>query len=556
METTLTKSFTISDIRHAFPILQESANEHPLIYFDNAATTQKPASVINAIDTYYSKQNANVHRASHHLSAIATQRFEHARATIQSLINAAHSHEIIWTKGTTESINLIAQSYGRSNLSAGDEILISLMEHHANIVPWQMLAEQTGAILKVIPLTLDNQLDLTEFDRLLSSNTKIVSICHVSNSLGTINPIKEIIEKAKTVNAVTVIDGAQAIAHLPVDVQALDCDFYCFSGHKMFGPTGIGVLYGKESLLNAMPPWQCGGEMIQRVSFSGTTFSHLPFKFEAGTPNIAGVIGLGAAVEFLQQLDREACRHHEEKLLAAAQQRAANLPSLELVAQSTNIIGLLAFNIRGYHASDVGTLLDQQGIAVRTGHHCTMPLMDHLNIDGSLRISFAFYNTIEEVHRCFDCLEKILAAPPSHTTTVTPVLPSIDELTVRLLASQGWESRYRVIMGLAKELPPYPENNRDDNHLVMGCDVTVWLSHQNRNGILSFSIDSNARIVKGLAMILLSYYNGKQASEILGSDIQGIFKKLGLNKHLSPSRTNGLRAINQKILKIAETESG
>ncbi len=559
----MTNLLKLSQLRQAFPILQESANGHPLVYFDNAATTQKPVSVITAIDHYYRHQNANVHRASHHLSTVATEAFEEARSLVRNFINAAHDHEIIWTKGTTESINLIAQSYGRSTLCPGDEILISVMEHHANIVPWQMLAEQTGATLNVIPLTSNNQLDMRELDRLISHNTKIVSICHASNSLGTINPAKEIIQKAKSVNAITVIDGAQAIAHLPVDVQSLDCDFYCFSGHKMFGPTGIGVLYGKEALLNTMPPWQCGGEMIQRVSFTGTTYNALPFKFEAGTPNIAGAIGLGAAIKFIRQWDAKARQQQEDTLLAAAHSRAAKMPQLNIIQQCQPTVSLLAFNIDGYHASDIGTLLDQQGFAVRTGHHCTMPLMQHLGIDGSLRMSFAFYNTVDEVHRCFDCLDNILSGNISALPIEKQVpaqessAPNIQQLTENLLSKRGWEDRYRFIMQLGKQLPHYPEEKCTDDHLVPGCDSTVWLCYElninKGHNTLQFSINSNARIIKGLSVILLSYYNGKTAAEIKNSNIQDIFDTLGLSKHLSPSRNNGLLAINQRIIDIATT---
>ncbi len=562
----MTDPLKLSQVRQAFPILQESANGHPLVYFDNAATTHKPLSVIAAIDHYYRHQNANVHRGSHHLSTVATEAFEEARSLVRNFINATHNHEIIWTKGTTESINLIAQSYGRPTLSSGDEILISLMEHHANIVPWQMLAEQTGATLKVIPLTQNNQLDMIAFEQLLSLNTKIVSICHASNSLGTINPIKEIIQKAKSVGAITVIDGAQAIAHLPVDVQNLDCDFYCLSGHKMFGPTGIGVLYGKEKLLNAMPPWQCGGEMIQRVSFEGTTYNTLPFKFEAGTPNIAGAIGLGAAITFIRRWDATARQQHEDILLAIAHSRAAQIPQLNIIQQCQPAVSLLAFNIDGYHASDIGTLLDQQGFAVRTGHHCTMPLMQHLGLDGSLRMSFAFYNTEDEIHRCFDCLQGILSNPISNNISELSSVnleqkrnvPDIQQLTDHLLSKKGWEDRYRFIMQLGKQLPDYPEKYRTDEHLVPGCDSTVWLCHKQINqpgdDTLLFSICSNARIIKGLSVILLSYYNGKTAGDIKNSNIQEIFEVLGLSKHLSPSRNNGLLAINQRIIDIAKTQ--
>jgi len=554
-------TLNLNQLRQAFPILQETANGHPLVYFDNAATTQKPTLVIDAINQYYQQHNANVHRASHFLSTQATEQFELARSQVQHFINARHSHEIIWTKGTTESINLIAQSYGRSNLSPDDEILVSVMEHHANIVPWQIVAEQTGATLKVIPVTQDNQLDLSAFETLLTHKTKVLAICHASNSIGTINPVKEMIKRAKSVGATTLIDGAQAVAHFAIDVQDIDCDFYCFSGHKMFGPTGIGVLYGKSEYLNNMPPWQAGGEMIERVSFDGTTFNRLPFKFEAGTPNISGAIGLGAAIRFIQSLDSDARVQHEDNLRAIAIKRACAIPNLELVRQVQPTVSLLSFNISGYHASDIGMLLDKQGIAVRTGHHCTMPLMQHLGLDGTLRMSFSFYNTEAEVHHGFDCLEKILAAEKTTGNDSTPVpvstLPDINALTESLLAARGWESRYRMIMQLGKQLPAYPEHLRSEQHIVPGCDSTVWLSHTQSNSAsetitLEFSIDSNARIIKGLSVILLSYYNGRQPEDILSSNVETLFDTLGLSKHLSPSRNNGLHAINQRILAIAQ----
>ena len=559
-------TFPVEKIRADFPILKEKIRNKPLVYLDNAATCQKPQAVIDSISHLYMHEYANVHRGVHTLSVKATDRYEGAREKVKNFINAKSTKEIIFVKGTTEAINLIAQTFAKANIKKGDEILITAMEHHSNIVPWQMLAEQTGATLKVIPLTSHNQLDMKAFDQLLSHNTKIVSICHASNSLGSINPVKEIIQKAKSVNAITVIDGAQAIAHLPVDVKSLDCDFYCFSGHKIFGPTGIGVLYGKEKLLNAMPPWQCGGEMIQRVSFEGTTYNTLPFKFEAGTPNIAGAIGLGAAITFIQQWDEKARQQHEETLLALAHFRAAQIPQLNIIQQCQPAVSLLAFNINGYHASDIGTLLDQQGFAVRTGHHCTMPLMQHLGLDGSLRMSFAFYNTEDEIHRCFDCLQSILSGTAS--TLEKPFsniemetkngLPHIQHLTDTLLSKKGWEDRYRSIMQLGKKLPDYSEEYRTDENLVPGCDSTVWLYYDKINqpgdDTLIFSIDSNARIIKGLSVILLSYYNGKTATEIKDSNIQDLFNALGLSKHLSPSRNNGLLAIHQRIIDIAEEQ--
>jgi cysteine desulfurase/selenocysteine lyase len=400
------RNFDIDAIRADFPILQQSVNGKPLVYLDNAATTQKPQCVIDALSRYYSTINSNVHRGAHTLSDLATREFENARETVQRFLNAASSSEILWTRGTTESINLVAHSYGRAHLQAGDEIIISAMEHHSNIVPWQLVAQQTGAELKVIPVSEHAELDLAAFDKLLTEKTKLVSVVHVSNALGTINPVKDIVKKAHAVGAVVLLDGAQATPHWNVDVQDLDCDFYAFSGHKVYGPTGIGVLYGKAELLDAMAPYQSGGEMIEKVSFKGTTFNALPYKFEAGTPNIAGAIGLAAAIEYLSQFDRQQLAQHEHNLLTTTLERAAADPMIKLIGRAKNKAGVFSFLLEGAHPHDLGTLLDQQGVAVRTGHHCAMPIMDQFAIPGTVRASFAFYNTLQEVDAFFAALEK------------------------------------------------------------------------------------------------------------------------------------------------------
>lgn len=397
----------IEKIRSDFPILAQQVNGKPLMYFDNGATTQKPRQVIEAISNYYQTTNSNVHRGAHTLSDQATGLFEDARSTVQKFLNAEKSHEIIWTRGTTESINLVASSWGRANLKAGDEIIITAMEHHANIVPWQMICQQTGAQLKVIPVKDNGELDYPGYLDLLSDKTKMVSVVHVSNALGTLNPVHDIIKAAKKVGAVTLIDGAQSVAHWDIDVQALGCDFFAFSGHKLFGPTGIGVLYGREDLLNAMPPYQTGGEMIEHVSFEKTTFNALPYKFEPGTPNISGVIGLAAAIDYLNSLDRIALAKHEDLLLATANKLAAQTDGIRLIGTADQKASVFSFLIEGSHPADVGTLLDQQGIAVRTGHHCAMPIMDQFKIPGTVRASFTFYNTVEEVEALFKAIEKV-----------------------------------------------------------------------------------------------------------------------------------------------------
>ncbi|MFT4930005.1 MAG: cysteine desulfurase/selenocysteine lyase [Phenylobacterium sp.] len=391
-----------------FPILTgKAANHCDLVYLDNAATTQKPTMVIDAVNQYYRHNNANVHRAAHYLSDKATQGFEQGRETVRQFINARHSHEIIWTRGTTEAINLVAASWGAQHLQPGDIIVLSELEHHANIVPWQLIAQKTGAIIKPVRLA-GFELDMAHYQQLLQLSPKLVALTHVSNAIGTINPIKTLVSMAKAAGAVTLVDGAQAISHFELDVQQLDCDFYVFSGHKVFGPTGIGVLYGKEALLNAIPPWQGGGEMINKVSFEHTTFNDLPFKFEAGTPNIAGVAGLKAAIDYLNQFDRHMLQQHEQRLFHQVYDWMAAQPVIRLLCQRDNNVGIVSFIIEDEHHQDIATLLDQQGIAVRAGHHCTMPLMAALGVKGTVRLSFSIYNDDNDVSAVIKGLTKVI----------------------------------------------------------------------------------------------------------------------------------------------------
>lgn len=401
-----TSSLDVEKIRQDFPLLHQEVNGKPLAYLDNAATSQKPTQVIEALDKYYKEDNANIHRGVHTLSERATIDYEQAREKVRSFINANSEKEIIFVRGATEGINLIAQSYGRNKLKTGDEIIISEMEHHSNIVPWQLLCEQTGAILKIIPINDSGELILEEFEKLLSPKTKLVSLAHISNALGTINPIQTIIDRAHEHNAVVIIDGAQATPHTIVDVQALDCDFYVFSGHKLFGPTGIGVLYGKAHLLEAMPPWQGGGDMIKMVSFEKTLYNDLPYKFEAGTPHIAGVIGLGAAIDYVSATGLEAIAAHEHELLEYATEKILEVKGLRLIGTAQQKTSILSFVIDSIHPHDIGTILDHEGIAIRTGHHCAMPVMTHFNVPATARASFAFYNTFEEVDRLIQALGK------------------------------------------------------------------------------------------------------------------------------------------------------
>ena len=386
----------LKNIRDSFPILDEKVNNHPLIYFDNGATTQKPQCVIDAINTYYTKENSNIHRGVHYLSQQATKSYEDARLLIKDYLNASSSQEIIFTKGTTDGINLVAYSLG-DQFESGDEIMISGMEHHSNIVPWQLLCERKGLKLIVVPILENGELNMYAFDKLLSPKTKLIAITHVSNTLGTINPIKDIIKKGHDVGAKVLIDGAQSLQHFSIDLQELDCDFFVFSGHKVFGPTGIGVLYGKKEILDSMIPYQGGGDMIAKVSFEKTTYNDLPFKFEAGTPNIVGGIALGAAINFMSSVDKVALAKHEDDLLEYAQSQLIKINGLKIIGTASDKSSVVSFVVDNIHPFDIGTILDQLGIAVRTGHHCTQPLMDFYSIPGTVRASFSLYNTKEEI---------------------------------------------------------------------------------------------------------------------------------------------------------------
>ncbi|WP_298449102.1 cysteine desulfurase [uncultured Marinobacter sp.] len=404
--TATQKAFDVQAIRRDFPILSQQVNGKPLVYLDNGASAQKPLAVLDAMDRYYREMHSNVHRGAHTLGDRATAAFEGARETVRSFLNAGSTREIIWTKGTTEAINLVANGLA-PKLKAGDEILVSHMEHHANIVPWQMIAERTGAKVVPIQVTPAGELDLESFDRLLNERTRVLAITHVSNVLGTVNPVKELVGKAKARGVITLLDGAQAVPHFQPDVQELDCDFYVFSSHKLFGPTGIGVLFGKATLLEDMPPYQGGGEMIERVSFERTTWNVLPYKFEAGTPAIAEAVGLGAAIDYLNRLDRPAMEAAENALMARANQLVETVPGMSIIGTAKQKVPVMSFKIDGLHPSDIGTLLDQQGIAIRTGHHCAMPLMDFYGVPGTARASFAFYNTLDEVEQLFAALQKV-----------------------------------------------------------------------------------------------------------------------------------------------------
>ncbi|MDE3124282.1 MAG: cysteine desulfurase [Bacteroidota bacterium] len=408
METELPilSQLPVTDIRKQFPILQRTLHGKPIVYFDNAATTQKPMSVIDAISNYYMYTNSNIHRGIHTLAEEATAAYEATRVAVQEFIHAAYAEEIIFTRGTTESINLVANTWGKQNIQAGDEIIISEMEHHSNIVPWQLLCEEKKAFLKVIPINDAGELLMDAYQQLLSNKTKLVAITYVSNSLGTINPISDIINLAHSVGALVLVDGAQATVHLNIDVQKLDCDFYAFSGHKIYGPTGVGVLYGKKALLTTMPVYMGGGEMIKEVSFKETTYADLPYKYEAGTPNIADTVALKAAIDFMNNIGIQQIHQHEQALLNYATEQLQQIPNLRIFGNAHNKTGVISFLVNGIHPQDMGVLLDNQSIAVRTGHHCTQPLMHRFGVPGTVRASFALYNTMDEVDQMVKAIQK------------------------------------------------------------------------------------------------------------------------------------------------------
>jgi cysteine desulfurase/selenocysteine lyase len=398
--------FDVKKIRNDFPILHQIINGKPLVYLDNAATSQKPKNVLDAIEKYYREYNSNIHRGVHTLSENATEAYELARLKIKNFINARSNKEVIFVRGATEAINLVAQSFGRNSLNKNDEIIITELEHHANIVPWQLLSEQTGATLKFIPINDNGELIIEEYEKLLSKNTKIVAVGHISNALGTINPIKTIIDMAHEYGAKVLIDGAQATSHTSVDVQKLDCDFYAFSGHKVFAPTGVGVLYGKEALLEEMPPYQGGGDMIKMVTMMETQYNDLPYKFEAGTPNISGTIGLGAAIDYVNEIGLENISQYENELLSYANQLASEITGLKFIGTAKQKTSILSFTLKGIHPHDIGTILNNEGIAIRTGHHCAMPVMERFKIPATSRASFAFYNTHEEIDALIKAIDK------------------------------------------------------------------------------------------------------------------------------------------------------
>ncbi|WP_201221124.1 SufS family cysteine desulfurase [Halochromatium roseum] len=596
-------------IRAEFPLFEVRAGGRSLVFLDSAASTQQPSRVIETVAEYQRHQHANIHRAVYQLSQGATRRYEEARATVARFINAAEPAECLFTSGTTGSINLVAAAWGRANLQPGDEIILSILEHHSNIVPWQLAAEASGAQIKVIPINDAGELDLDAYRRLLSPRTRMVAVNHVSNALGTINPVQEIIAEAHAAGALALIDGAQWVAHGRTDVQALDADFYAFSGHKLYAPTGIGVLYGKRALLESMPPYQGGGDMIERVSFAGTTYAGLPSRFEAGTPNISGAIGLGAAIDWLSALDLEQVGVYEQALLAYATDRIAPIPGVEIKGRAAHKSGVISFVVNDppMASLDVGTQLDLRGISVRTGHHCCQPLMERLGVSSTARASLALYNSRDDVDRLADALAEILeqnrhraaaragrlqadqddlaprlqvpdatmsAAPGQdmnlgagmHLNQVAgaePAYPAAaadspqaaaDAIAEDFALLPDWPTRHDYLIELGERLPPMPLALKTDANLVRGCQSTVYLAARRKPGskaVIECLADSDAAIVRGLIALLQRICSGQSAESVLAFDVDGFFSRIGLDANLSLSRRNGLEAMVQRLKALA-----
>jgi len=575
--------FDVHEIRADFPILHTTAHGKPLVYLDNGATTQKPHAVIDRLSRYYEAGNANIHRGVYELSQKATAAYEEARHRTARFINAAEDAEIIFTRGTTEAINLVAATFGRAFLKAGDEIILSALEHHSNIVPWQIAAELAGATIRVIPMNDRGELLLEEYAKLLSGRTKMVAVNHVSNALGTINDVERIARLAHEVGAQVLIDGAQWVAHQRTDVQAIGCDFYCFSGHKLYGPTGIGVLWGRRELLDKLPPYQGGGDMIESVTFAKTTYAPLPNKFEAGTPDIAGAIGLAAAIDYVQSIGFEDLTRHEDGLLAHATKKLAAVPGLRIVGTAAHKAGVISFVVESPAMSplDVGMRLDRLGIAVRTGHHCCQPIMDRLGISATTRASFAMYNTIEEIDVMTAALQQIIAdeaakraktngsaTAPSSSGAAEVEFPepaasspqaAAEELIETFDFLGEWSERYQEIISMGEHLLPLPIAFKTEATRVKGCQSTVHLITRQRPGsadAVDILADSDADIVRGLIAVLQKVFSGQSARQIMAFDVEGFLRRMGLDEHLSMGRRNGLAGMIQRIRTSAAAIAG
>lgn len=563
---------SVLDVRKDFPIFDRPTRGKELIYLDSGATTQKPRAVIDAVSQFYEQTNANIHRGNYQLSLDATHAYEQARQKVAAFLHVTDTSEIIFTRGTTESINLVASSLGRLLLKQGDEILVSAMEHHSNIVPWQLACEHYGAVLKVIPINDAGELLLDEYRKMLNPRTRIVAVTHLSNALGTINDIKTITQLAHDAGAVVLVDGAQWVAHHPTDLSALEVDFYAFSGHKLYGPTGIGVLYGKRAWLEKMPPYQGGGDMIKQVSFARTTYAELPSKFEAGTPDISGAVGLGAAIDYLNSLGMAKIVQQEDVLLKYLERRLQEVPGLSIIGTAARKSGAVSFVLDQpvMVPYDVGVRLDLDGIAVRTGHHCCQPLMDRLGLSATIRASLGVYNPASDIDALVESLLRLrqiqLPMRVSASTAIDsePVYPeafaespeaAAEQLVDEFSFLDDWNDRYQYIIDLGNKLPAFPQSERIEVNRVHGCQSTVYLSARKRPrtvNTLDFLADSDADIVRGLIAILQRLFTGQATSSILAFDVDALLEKLGLDKNLALTRRNGMASMIQRIKSMAQ----
>lgn len=536
-------TFSVEQVRADFPVLNREVNGQPLVYLDSAASAQKPEAVIGAEAEFYRHGYAAVHRGIHTLSAEATARMEAVRQQAATFLNAGSAEEVVFVRGTTEGINLVANSWGNANVGAGDNIIISEMEHHANIVPWQMLCTRVGAELRVIPLNPDGTLQLDVVPGLFDPRTRLLAITEVSNVLGTENPLAALIALAHQHGAKVLVDGAQAVMHHPVDVQALGCDFYVFSAHKLYGPTGIGVLYARSELLQTMAPWEGGGSMIATVSLTeGTTWNQAPWRFEAGTPNTGGIIGLGAALTYVSQLGLTQIAEYEQTLMRYALDALRAVPDLILYGPAQRK-GVIAFNLGQHHAYDVGSFLDNYGIAVRTGHHCAMPLMARYQVPAMCRASLAMYNTTEEVDRLVAGLQTVRVKDGTMAA-----LPDKDKLLRNFSRCANWEEKYLYIIELGQRLAPLSPEEHSVQNIIQGCQSQVWIvMDQDPTGVITLRGDSDAAIVKGLIAVVFILYDRMTAQDITEFDVRPWFEKMALTQHLTPSRSQGLEAMIRAI---------
>lgn len=546
-----------SRIRKQFPALNQRINGQPLSYLDSAATTQKPATMIAAVQRYYRQENANVHRGSYQLAANATAQFEHTREQLAQWVGGVDPASLIWTRGTTEALNMIAHCWLAQQLSPGDEILVDASAHHANLIPWQQVARQTGAVLRIIPLDNDGNWDWAAWHELLSPQVKWVAVNHVSNVLGTVQPIAEIIQQAHQVGAQVVVDGAQAMAHFKVDLQALDADFYVFSAHKMYGPTGLGALYGKRCYLEQFEPWLTGGEMVSEVTEQSAQWAELPYRLEAGTPNMAAVAGFAATLDFLQQQDWSAWMAHEQALLHYAVAQLQTVPELQLIGRPQQQVAVQSFVMRNAHASDIAQWLDQAGIAVRTGQHCAMPLLQRLGLSGTLRLSLGCYNNEHDIDRLVAQLKKSVFASmaPVSATTTTP-WPSAEAMRAQLQSvANNREQQFTLLMDYAARWPTAGALLRQPQHEVKGCESRAWLMLTTTpSGEWQFVADSDARLIRGVLAVIVTLAQARSLPQVATADWHTELQELGLMRYLSSSRGNGIRAVLAKLQKLAQQQ--